>query len=188
MNLSSNYTYHQVYIFIKLFIGQYNKFQGNKIIFYDQNSKNVTEKCINLFAEGTKYFTNGEYAKLLLSANKGKNNKDYISLLSSVYENDLKLEYKSPLIFIMKEKKVYAEVYLSDNFLKEKYKSPEDYLKLFKQILLLENPVEPTKGKKKSLLEIINEDDYVITKDNFKKMIMIFFFFFFNKKIKSIIK
>ena len=51
-----------------------------------------------------------------------------------------------------------------------------EYLEILKKILDLENPVKPSenKGKNlKSLLEIIEEGDYVITIDNFRKMILI---------------
>ena len=51
------YSYHKINIFIKLFISQYNKFK-TKLYFYNDNI-DITEKCIEEFAECTKYFTNG---------------------------------------------------------------------------------------------------------------------------------
>ena len=57
-----------------------------------------------------------------------------------------------------------------------KYKNTKDYLKVLKKILNLENPIDNEIEKdKKSLLEIINENEYVITNDNFKKMILILY-------------
>ena len=57
-----------------------------------------------------------------------------------------------------------------------KYKNTKDYLKVLKKILNLENPIDNEIEKdKKSLLEIINENEYVITNDNFKKMVLILY-------------
>ena len=168
------FSYHQSNIFVNLFIGQYNKFQGKKLKFLN-NDYNITEECINLFAKGTKYFTNGGFARLLLSEkNIGKDENDYIELLSGVYENDLKNDYKMPLIFIQKERKNYINLDLSKKAL-ESYKSQIDFLELLKKILQLPNPVEPNKGDELSLLTIIKRDNYVITSDNFKKMILILY-------------
>ena len=59
----------------------------------------------------------------------------------------------------------------------EKFEKLE-YLMILKKILDLENPVDPDKKKDKnikSLLEIIEEDNYIITIDNFRKMILILY-------------
>ena len=56
----------------------------------------------------------------------------------------------------------------------EQFKKLE-YLEIFKKILDLDNPVEPEGKKIISLLEIIDEDDYVLTTDNFRKMILILY-------------
>ena len=57
-----------------------------------------------------------------------------------------------------------------------KYKNTKDYLKVLKKILNLENPIDNEIEKdKKSLLEIINENEYLITNDNFKKMVLILY-------------
>ena len=175
------FSYHQVDIFMKLFISQYSKSQ-TKIRFIGSKDKTeediqkTTKNCIDKFAEGTKYFTNGEYAKLLLSANEKEEN--YVSLLSNVYENDLKKDYKKNLIFIMEKIHKYVDLNISNDYLQKKYKNPVDYLKTLKKILLLKNPVDPKEANhegKISLLEIINKDEYVITNDNFKKMILILY-------------
>ena len=57
-----------------------------------------------------------------------------------------------------------------------KYKNTKDYLKVLKKILNLENPIDNEIEKdKKTLLEIINENEYVIKNDNFKKMVLILY-------------
>ena len=43
------YSYHQIHIFINLFICQYNIFKGQKIRFFE-NEKDVTDKCIKFFS------------------------------------------------------------------------------------------------------------------------------------------
>ena len=46
---------------------------------------------------------------------------------------------------------------------------------VLKEILELENPIEPDGKGLISLLEIVNKDKYVITRDNFRKMILILY-------------
>ena len=60
----NKYSYHQVNIFIKLFINQY-KMDDVKLEFFDKNKNDVTEQCIEEFAKCTKYFIWGIYAKYL---------------------------------------------------------------------------------------------------------------------------
>ena len=112
---------------------------------------------------------------------------NYIDKLSKLYENDLKNEkYEIPLIFTIKNTNYYKEIFLSDQKLK-KYESKEDsktgnnktninFLKEIQCILQLENPLTKTNDSKiKSLQEIIEQDNYVITTDNFRKMILILY-------------
>ena len=99
------YSYHQIHIFINLFISQYNIFKGRKI-YFSNNGKDVTPKCIENFAKATKYFTYGCFSKLLLD-NKDNldNNNDEIDILSKEYENDLENKtFDTKLIFIVKNK------------------------------------------------------------------------------------
>ena len=161
------YSYHQVNIFVKLFISQYSKFK-NKIKFTD-NGKDVTKECIQEFANCTQYFTNGGFSQLLTGIKKIEN-KDFIDQLSEIYENDLiNMEFPSPLIFIIKEKKKYDELVIPTNDSNE-FKNSEDYLKRFREILDL-----PYTSK--TLLSIIEEknNNYVITNDNFKKMVLLIY-------------
>ena len=80
------YSFHQINIFIKLFISQYIKF-NSKIKFLN-NGKNVTNESIQQFAECTQYFTNVGFAQLLTNNNDDDKNKDSIDKLEVVYDND----------------------------------------------------------------------------------------------------
>ena len=97
------YSYHQVQTFIKLFISQFNIFDG-KVKFSNSQDDDITSRIIDYFAESTKYFTNGGFAKLIM--NKKEHIKDKIDLCLGAYENDLsKVNFKTPLIFIDKKTK-----------------------------------------------------------------------------------
>ena len=171
------YSYHQINIFIKLFISQYNKFK-TKITFL-LGKEDVTEVRINQFALCTQYFTNGGFAQLLTGIEENANKeKDYIDKISNIYDNDLHREFPTPLIFIIKEKMIYDRLYIPTKETND-YKSPKDYLKRIKEILNLKNEVDKDviiDGiVQKSLLSIIEEknNNYVITNDNFKKMVLL---------------
>ena len=178
-------SYHQINIFINLFISQYNKFE-TKLYFYHYEldnkgqkvEKDITDKCIEEFAKCTQYFTNGGFSKLLTGEIKS-NKKKYIDKLSEIYDNDLNnMEFPSPLIFIIKEKNTYDKLMIPKRNSKE-YKNSKDYLNRIKEILDLPNEVEKDVEKDgikyKSLLSIIEEknNNYVITNDNFKKMVLL---------------
>ena len=165
------YSYHQVKIFTNLFISQYSKFNGK--LKFTSNGKDVTNDCIEEFAKCTKYFTAGGFAKLLNEKDNDKK-KDYIDLISEIYDNDLKgTKFEIPLIFIIKEKKEYVPIKIPS--ISSKSSKSDKYLSDIKMALNLENEVDKEKGKLKSLKSILNykSDDYVITNDNFKKMILL---------------
>ena len=173
------YSYHQINMYIKLFISQYSKLKG-KLTFW-RGKENVTVQCIEDFSKSTRYFTNGGFAKLLTGIDKiNKNGKDSIDILSEIYENDLAgMTFPDPLIFIIKEKMIYEKLYIPTKNSKnsEKYKNSKDYLKRLKEVLDLPNEVEKEVEindiKYKSLLSIIEDSNYVITIDNFKKMVLL---------------
>ena len=161
------YSYHQINIFIKLFISQYNKFETK--LTFKSDGKDVTKQCIDEFAKSTKYFTEGGFSKLLTAKEKN-DKKDVIDKLSEVYNNDLRnMEFDAPLVFIIKEKKEYKILYIPTKESK-KYNSTIDFLKKIKELLNLPYEVE-------SLLNIIEEknNNYVITNDNFKKMVLLLY-------------
>ena len=66
----------------------------------------MTDKCIDSFAEATKYFTYGGFSKLLLEKEDNKNTlQDEVDILSQEYDNDLKNEkFDKKLIFIVENK------------------------------------------------------------------------------------
>ena len=173
INIQS-YTYHQIIIFIKLFINQFSFFKS-KIIFY-QNGNDITKSIIEEFILSTKYFTNGSFPKLIRDLPKNNENEyDYINLLEEAYSKDLeKANISYPLFFINKEERALDKIYFQESNFRT-YKNSYDYLKRFKDILGLPNDVEKDIGELKSLLSILkgNDINYVITNDNFKKMLLI---------------
>ena len=182
----TKYTYHQINIFIKLFISQFNKFKS-KIKFIrvekeeklqKEDKKDSIEEYFEEFTNFTKYFINGGFAKLLTGINNNNiKEKEYIDSLSEAYCNDLlDAEFPSQFGFTTKEKMKSDKSYTPKKDSVE-YKDAKDYLKLIKEIFDLPNEVEEDKGKYKSLLSIIEEknSNYVITIDNFKKIVLLVF-------------
>ena len=166
----SKYSYHQINIFVKLFITQCGKY-NTKIRFLDPSNNVITEDIIKEFAKSTQYFTNGSFSKLLTGSIQIKKKK-MIDKLSKVYENDLKnIEFKEPLIFIhqIKGKLYHYRLCIDDDNL-EKYKNSLDYLLKLKEIMNL-----PQKAN--YLLSLFEEENnnYVITNDNFKKMALLYY-------------
>ena len=100
---------------------------------------------------------------------------NFINLFSTLYDSDLNREqYEIPLIFVLKNSDFYKKIYLSREKLKEK--SENDFLEDIKDILQLINPITTNEGSNlKSLVDIIHQDNYVITADNFRKMILIIY-------------
>jgi len=71
-----------------------------------------------------------------------KSGKDYIDLLSEIYDNDLKnTVFNIPLIFIIKEK-MEADPLILPKTTSTIYKSSKDFLLHLKQLLNLHNDVE----------------------------------------------
>ena len=104
------YSYYQIHTFIKLFISQFEIFNG-QIKFINSQSEDITKNCIQYFAKSTIYFTNGGFAKLIFDKKEQEKNKiDYkinnqidnkIALCLNAYQNDLnEIEFENPLIFI----------------------------------------------------------------------------------------
>ena len=96
------YSYHQIHIFIKIFISQFNKF-GGKIRFTNYDGKDINKELIKYISESTKYFTNGGFAKLIF-----KNNNYFYDNNFELIEDDLhSVNFKTPLIFVDKNKKMF---------------------------------------------------------------------------------
>ena len=183
------HSYHQLNIFINLFIGQYSKTK-NKRKFYIGWS-NVTDKVITSFKNCTQYFTSGPFSNLLLNKdliNKTKEKDyDYKSILESTYTNDIEGQaYEYPLIFrnpkekgtsyyhILSIRKDYIGFTDFEGTKEDEYNYKYDsdnslyFLSILKEILELETPIERLK-------KIIDDDAYVITDDNFRKMVLIIY-------------
>ena len=160
------YSYHQINIFIKLFISQYNKFKS-KLRFLGENKEDVTEQCIKEFSKCTRYFTNGGFSRLMTGLDKYDDSNE-LDILSKVYDNDLRnMKFTIPLIFIIKELRLYHKLTIPEKNSTE-YKNNKEYLERIDEILNLNYNIE-------DLLKIIEEKNntYVITNDNFKKMVLL---------------
>ena len=70
------YSYHQLNIFLKLFISIYSKCES-KLLLAD-GKIDLAEAYLNEFSESTKYITNGIFAKSLVVKNDARGKKDYI--------------------------------------------------------------------------------------------------------------
>ena len=104
------YSYHQVQIFIKIFISQFRMLE-NVIKIIDSDKNDDTEKCIQYLAESSKYFINGGFPKILMKKNCKNQGIDE----SNGYENDLaKMEFKTPLVFVNEETKKVDLLYFND--------------------------------------------------------------------------
>ena len=98
-NIGEEYSYHQVQTFIKLFISQYKKFPGKKIIITDSNERDITKKCIDDFTKATKYFTNSGFSKLLMKI-KDIKKIDKFDLCLKAYQNDLNNKEFKTLFYV----------------------------------------------------------------------------------------
>ena len=175
------YSYHQVITFIKLFISQFGLF-NEKLKFTNSQNVDVTKECINYFAESTKYFTNGGFAKLIM--NKNKEIKDKIDLCLDAYENDLNKQiFKAPLIFIDKKKKKFSLEILPD-ITEENYQNIKNITKNEVDILYL---VDATGSMGKEIKAV---NDYIIyifdeMKKKYKEYKFRFGAVFYRDKIDS---
>ena len=125
------YSYHQVKTFINLFISQFSIFD-EKIKFKNSKDDDITNKCIEYFAESTKYFTNGGFARIIMD--KKQKIKDKIDLCLDAYENDInKGNFKSPLIFIDKSTKKWKLEILPD-IKKEQNEDINNIKTLYKEV------------------------------------------------------
>ena len=164
------YSYHQINIFIKIFISQFLDIGRFSIV---KKGENITKNYIKQFTPCTKYFTNGGFAQLLTNPDINNSGKDYIDKLSNSFEDDVHKDFETPFIFINKEKmeiKLYTPSIKSNEYRNSKY-----YLQKIKEFFNLPNEVDKDVGDKKSLESIIKEKDnnYVITNDNFNKMMLL---------------
>ena len=175
----TEYSFHQINIFIKLFTSQFMNFTGKLTLTSTDkkgNIEDVTKKRITEFAKCTHYFTNGGFAELLTKKeDKNSINMTTIDKLSKAYKDDLsRMIFDTPLIFLNYETKIVHKLLLPGKDTND-YKSSKDYLLKIKTILDIPNEVDKNVGELKSLQSILEEKDknYVITIDNFRKMILL---------------
>ena len=184
----NNYSYHQIQIFIKLFITQCIRLE-EQLSLNNNINEGIINICIDLFAKSSRYFTNGGLTNLLVQQNYKNNNTGEVDLYKNVDKNNLKDEnFKIPLITINDETKKYELNFILFRTSKQKEENKKDdtkikannsyeYLIKLKQVLNLSNDIEQDKGNNKSLLSITNmdKDNYVITEDNCKKMVLLYY-------------
>ena len=169
------YSYHQIHIFIKIFISQFIKFKG-KILLQDSKGENINNELIKYISESTKYFTNGRFAKLIFE----KNNYFYDNNFEPDRDEWNSKYFETPLVFIdINKKKVSIQSLSNKKVFNDKNSGNPSYkfLKQLKQIFCLQNDIEKNEGDNKSLLSILNSDNnnYTITEDNFRKMILLLY-------------
>lgn len=185
----SEHSYHQLSIFINLFIDQYSKTNDKKKFMYGNDD--VTDNVIECFKNCTKYFTSGSYANLLTNKDlleKLKNGKEeeYIKKLEEAYDNDLENQtFEYPLIFRNPKEEGQSYYYIlsiSKNFIGfVNFKNnPENYGNSYKMessnyYLFILNEILELNSSVKRLKDIIDKDEYVITNDNFRKMVLIIY-------------
>ena len=138
------YTYYHINIFIKLYLSQIDLFD-QKIISKNSKKENIIRQCIKHFIDSTKNFTNRRIKELIM-----ENAYDKIQF-NDIYENDSNKKNK---------------------MINTSYK----YLERLKTIFNLPNDLEKDINDNKSLLSILEKDNdhYVLTEDNYKKMILLF--------------
>ena len=150
-----NYSYHQIIIFIKLFIYKFNKFK-EKLNFI-KDKKIINEKFIYDFTKSAAYFIDNGFQNLILREKLKIDYKDYTDLLSDAYNYDLEgKKFNIPLFYINEKNMNYEEIKIDEEILSDKAKSSKDYLLYMKKILYIDNEVETDNNGLKSLLSILN--------------------------------
>ena len=97
------YSYHQLNIFINIFIGQYgnyNKTGESKMTFYE-GDKAITKDLIENFGKCTKYFTSGAFANLLVDKDKMNKINAKIKSLNKGEEIEKRIKYTILVIYFL---------------------------------------------------------------------------------------
>ena len=146
-----------------------------KLKFVSENGKDVTEKIIEEFAKSTQYFTNNEFSRLLTGEIKN-NNLNYLDIISDIYEkNSCSKNYPYPLIIIFKEKMIFEKFYIEEKDSAKHKNAIDYYLRIIQGLSNIKNKLGKNIGELKSLLTIIEENDFITTNDIFTKMILILY-------------
>ena len=111
------YSFHHILTFINLFISQHREM--GKIEFKDSYGNDITEKCKKNFAETTKYFTNGGFARLLMMKNDN-NETDKFDLYSKAYNSDSNNKEFKTVFYLDSKTKKYNFIDLGETQEQEK--------------------------------------------------------------------
>ena len=182
-----NYSYHQISIYIKLFISQYSRLEGN-INLLDSGKKDITDKCLNNFKETSKLFTNGGFSKLLIQKKSNQDNNKF-DLYLNAYENDLKNKnIKTPIFYIDQKTKKPKLLFLGEKNedekkekerIKKNIKKDVDIVYLIDATGSMGREIEAANEKVKEILKELN------TKFEDKNLSFNFGAVFYRDKIDS---
>ena len=116
-----NYSYNQIQTFIKLYISQFDSFEG-ELKFYNSKNEDITPQCIEHFAESTKYFIDSGFANKLMNKDNMKDIFDLCEVAYNSNNSDISKEkFNTPLIYIDKKNKT-CEFEMLPDIAKEKDK------------------------------------------------------------------
>ena len=109
------YSFNQIQTFIKLYISQFDSFEGEYRNWFYKKRVKIPKECIDLFAQSTKYFINSGFANKIMNKN---NVKDIFDLCEGAYncnDSDISKEkFNTPLIYLNKETKTFELEKLPD--------------------------------------------------------------------------
>ena len=117
------YSFHHILTFIKLFISQHSEME--KLEFWDSNGNDITPKCKKNFAETTKYFTNGGFARLLMMKNDNNKNDEF-DLYSKAYNSDLNNGEFKTVFYLDSTKKKYNFIDLGETTQEQEKKNKRE--------------------------------------------------------------
>ena len=116
-----NYSYNQIQTFIKLYISQFDSFEG-ELKFYNSKKEDITPQCIEHFAESTKYFIDSGFANKLMNKDNMKDIFDLCEVAYNSNNSDISKEkFNTPLIYVDKKNKT-CEFEMLPDIAKEKDK------------------------------------------------------------------
>ena len=153
-NENKQYSYHKLSIFIKLFIHNYLTYE--KTMKSVKRNRNITKEFVMEFEKNPNSYINNCFYELILNNN---NKKDYADLLSEAYDKDCKNKIHS--VFSYGEKTTLEQ-------------SIKDFLFKIKTMFNLSNEIDKNiNDNNKSLITLLNSDDYIVTNNNLNKMDLI---------------
>ena len=113
------YSYHQIIIFIKLFISHFNKFKSK--LCFTKEGKEITEKCLNYFTKSYICCIDNGFQELIMKEKIQKENMDNKELFSKAYEKNFRDKKFDIPLFYIDEKMNYEDLKINEDALKKKY-------------------------------------------------------------------